>query len=157
MSVPLGLCGSEEGQVHLHSTSSSPWTGPGQLPPHWLPRRETSSGLQNQGGAEQWPEEHTPVRFQLFSTTGAAHTGPWAGLGGGHLQLPSFWDSILPAPRQMVSSHLQREAFFLTLSFSGEKIKGRLGCMDRHALGMHGGLPGAGDLGVVDCHTDHHP
>lgn len=45
----------------------------------------------------------------------------------------------------------------MTVSFSGEKIKGRLGCMDRHALGMHGSLPGAGDLGVVDCHTDHHP
>ena len=128
----------------------------GQLPPHWLPRRKTSSRLQDQGGAEQQPEEHTPVRFQLFSTAGASHTGPWAGLGGRHLQLPFCWDSILPARRQMVSSHLQRKSLFLTLSFGGEKIKGGLCCMNCDALGTHGGLPGVGDLGVVDCHTDHH-
>lgn len=29
--------------------------------------------------------------------------------------------------------------------------------MNCDALGMHAGLLGAGDLGVVDCHTDHHP
>lgn len=32
VSVPSGLCGSEEGQVHLHSASSSPRTGPGAAP-----------------------------------------------------------------------------------------------------------------------------
>lgn len=76
----------------------------GQLPPHWLPRRETSSGLQDQGRAEQQPEPAWWVSFQLGAHT--ALSKAWSG----HLQLPSCWDSILPARRQMVSSHLQREA-----------------------------------------------
>ena len=74
-----------------------------------------------------------------ISTAGASYTGPRAGHGGRRLQLPPCWrpawDSILPALRQMVSPHLQRESLFLTLSFGEEKIQSMLQCRSHDALG----------------------
>lgn len=97
-----------------------------------------SDQAEEQSGSQRTHAHWIPA----ISIVGAAHTGP---LGRALSEAfaaatqstcraqsaaPPCWsldmNSILPGRRQMVSPHLQRESLFMTLSFVGKKIKGKL-------------------------------